>query len=136
MIASATTVGDGVGSFQINSNSNTNSSSTEAKKPVLIQPTVTRTELKVSRSLNPDKVQTLSVRTNTGDLATIIVKKRDGKVSNNYQSNEPPRTSQAYYDVSNQFSRGEVRRGFFGPMQVVEKKDHVSFHYNTIYKIL
>lgn len=112
MIVSATSVGDGVGSFQINSNSNTSSSTTaEIKKPkaVLIQPTVTRTELKVSRSLNPDKVQTLSVRTNTGDLATIIVKKRDGKVAP--FSNEPPKTSQPYYDVSNQFSRGEVRRG-------------------------
>lgn len=80
----------------------------------IFKPAVTRTELKVSRSLNPDNVQTLNVRTNNGGLATIIVKKRDGKTSVN---NEP---RQAFYDVSNQFSRGEVRRGFFGPVQVLD----------------
>ncbi|CAO1436051.1 unnamed protein product [Diamesa serratosioi] len=71
----------------------------------------------VSRSLNPDNVQSLNVRTNSGGVATIIVKKRDGKSSIN---NEP---RQALYDVSNQFSRGAVRRGLFGPIQVLERLD-------------
>lgn len=104
----------GVGTFTVTQDSKTN----EATVPKSIfKPAVTRTELKVSRSLNPDNVQTLNVRTNTGGLATIIVKKRDGKSSVN---NEP---RQAFYDVSNQFSRGEVRRGLFGPVQVVERLD-------------
>ena len=101
----------GTGSFTVTKDSKIN----DATVPkTIFKPAVTRTELKVSRSLNPDNTQTLNVRTNNGGLATIIVKKRDGKTSVN---NEP---RQAFYDVSNQFSRGEVRRGLFGPVQVVE----------------
>jgi hypothetical protein len=111
----------GTGSFTVtkDSNINTNGEAPAATTvpKTIFKPSVTRTELKVSRSLNPDNVQTLNVRTNSGGLATIIVKKRDGKSSVN---NEP---RQAYYDVSNQFSRGEVRRGLFGPVQVVERLD-------------
>lgn len=105
----------GIGSFTVTKDSSNNNEAT-VPKPIF-KPAVTRTELKVSRSLNPDNVQTLNVRTNNGGLATIIVKKRDGKTSVN---NEP---RQAYYDVSNQFSRGEVRRGLFGPVQVLERLD-------------
>lgn len=104
----------GTGSFTVTKDNNSNDST--APKTIF-KPAVTRTELKVSRSLNPDSVQTLNVRTNNGGVATIIVKKRDGKSSVN---NEP---RQAYYDVSNQFSRGEVRRGLFGPVQVVDHFD-------------
>lgn len=104
----------GTGSFTVSKESITNDAT--ATKTVF-KPAVTRTELKVSRSLNPDNVQTLNVRTNNGGLATIIVKKRDGKSS---EKNEP---RQAFYDVSNQFSRGEVRRGLFGPVHVVERLD-------------
>lgn len=109
----------GTGSFTVtkDSNINTNSDTATTVPKTIFKPTLTRTELKVSRSLNPENVQTLNVRTNSGGVATIIVKKRDGKSSVN---NEP---RQAYYDVSNQFSRGEVRRGLFGPVQVVERLD-------------
>lgn len=104
----------GTGSFTVTKDGNNNEAT--VPKPIF-KPSVARTELKVSRSLNPDNVQTLNVRTNNGGLATIIVKKRDGKSSVN---NEP---RQAFYDVSNQFSRGEVRRGLFGPVQVLERLD-------------
>ncbi|KAG5897156.1 hypothetical protein JTB14_020885 [Gonioctena quinquepunctata] len=42
-------------------------------------PTVTRTELKVSRSLNPEDTQTLNVMTRDGSVAQLIVKRRDSK---------------------------------------------------------
>ncbi|CAO1434526.1 unnamed protein product [Diamesa hyperborea] len=114
---------NGIGKVTVNSNSNINiynSSSSGGSSIVpkkILKPTLTRAELKVSRSLNPDNVQSLNVRTNSGGVATIIVKKRDGKSSIN---NEP---RQALYDVSNQFSRGAVRRGLFGPIQVLERLD-------------
>ncbi|XP_026677546.1 LOW QUALITY PROTEIN: uncharacterized protein LOC103506764 [Diaphorina citri] len=37
-----------------------------------------RTSLHVARSLNPESTENLSVKTKSGDLATIIVKKREG----------------------------------------------------------
>lgn len=40
---------------------------------------VTRTALHVARSLDPDATETVNVRTRTGDIATLIVRKRDGK---------------------------------------------------------
>ncbi|XP_058448252.1 uncharacterized protein LOC131428364 [Malaya genurostris] len=44
-----------------------------------LRPTFTRTELKVARSLDPDNVQKLNVRSNNGRMVEIIVKKRDEK---------------------------------------------------------
>lgn len=43
------------------------------------KPTITRTQLRVSKSLNPEDMQELNVRSNNGGFATILVKKRDGK---------------------------------------------------------
>lgn len=61
-------------------------SDTSVKPPV----TVTRTELKVSRSLNPEDTQTLNVMTRDGSVAQLIVKRRDSKArttpTQNYQS--------------------------------------------------
>ncbi|KAH0998997.1 hypothetical protein HUJ04_000378, partial [Dendroctonus ponderosae] len=37
----------------------------------------TRTELKVSRSLNPESIQTLNVMTRDGNVAQLIVKRKD-----------------------------------------------------------
>lgn len=102
----------GTGSFTVTKFNATNEAITSK---INFKPAVTRTELKVSRSLDPDKVQTLNVRTNTGGLATIIVKKRDGKSTVN--------NGQPFYDVSNQYSRGEVRRGLFGPVHVERQED-------------
>ena len=41
--------------------------------------TYTRAELKVSRSLNTDNIQTLNIMTKDGSIAQLIVKKRDRK---------------------------------------------------------
>lgn len=109
----------GTGSFivsAVNTDDANHSETNTAKPKTIFRPAYTRAELKVSRSLNPDSMQTLNVRTNNGGVATILVKKRDGKSSLNTE----PRTS-AFYDASNQFSRGEVRRGLFGPTQVLER---------------
>lgn len=40
-------------------------------------PVHTRTELKVSRSLNPDATQTLNVMTKDGNVAQLIVKRKN-----------------------------------------------------------
>lgn len=109
----------GTGSFivsAINTDEANHSEINTAKPKTIFRPAYTRAELKVSRSLNPESMQTLNVRTNNGGIAQILVKKRDGKTS----LNNEPRTS-AFYDASNQFSRGEVRRGLFGHSQVVER---------------
>lgn len=50
-------------------------SSAEEVKPMA----VTRTELKVSRSLDPSNMQTVNVLTKDGSVAQLIVKRRDGK---------------------------------------------------------
>ena len=42
---------------------------------------VTRTTLHVARSLDPDSMETVNVRTRNGDIATLIVRKRGGKSS-------------------------------------------------------
>lgn len=42
---------------------------------------VTRTMLHVARSLDPESMETVNVRTRTGDIATLIVRKRGGKSS-------------------------------------------------------
>ncbi|XP_075232411.1 uncharacterized protein LOC142330837 isoform X2 [Lycorma delicatula] len=47
---------------------------------------VTRTALHVARSLDPDAMETLTVKTKTGDVATLIVKKREGRHSYNNAS--------------------------------------------------
>ncbi|XP_050424879.1 uncharacterized protein LOC126835992 [Adelges cooleyi] len=40
---------------------------------------MTRTSIKVARNLDPSAMETLEVKTRTGDIATIVVKKRDGR---------------------------------------------------------
>ncbi|XP_053669934.1 uncharacterized protein LOC128720294 [Anopheles nili] len=55
-----------------------NASTPTNRTSTVVRPTYTRTELKVSRSLNPDAVQKLNVRSNNGRMVQIIVKKRAG----------------------------------------------------------
>lgn len=50
--------------------------------------TVTRTEIKVSRSLHPEDMQTLNVMTRDGSVAQLIVKRRDPKTKPNLQTTE------------------------------------------------
>ncbi|XP_050549144.1 uncharacterized protein LOC126910541 [Daktulosphaira vitifoliae] len=40
---------------------------------------MTRTSIKVARNLDPNAMETLEVKTRTGDVATIVIKKRDGR---------------------------------------------------------
>ncbi|XP_065095522.1 uncharacterized protein LOC135717389 [Ochlerotatus camptorhynchus] len=54
-------------------------SSPSEPKLRFLRPTYTRTELKVARSLEPENVQKLNVRSNNGRMVEIIVKKRDDK---------------------------------------------------------
>lgn len=49
------------------------------------RPALIRTELKVSRSLDPSKTETINVKANNGGYASIIVKKRNGNTRNYYQ---------------------------------------------------
>lgn len=48
------------------------------------RPSLIRTELKVSRSLDPSKTETINVKANNGGYASIIVKKRTGNNRNYY----------------------------------------------------
>lgn len=79
-------------------------------KSVIKPAQVHRTQLKVSRSLNPNDMETLNVRTNNGGQATIIVKKRDGKSSSNFL--QSPSTSQSTNGIV--LTREEARRRYAG----------------------
>lgn len=50
---------------------------TFAENAKIFKPTITRTELRVSRNLNPEETETINVKSNTGGVASIIVKKKD-----------------------------------------------------------
>lgn len=90
----------------------------------ITKPTSVRTELKVSRSLDPDKTQSIQVKSNTGGLATIIVKKRDGKSSN------IPRVS-AIYNIDNSISRGESQRAYRPSSTLLERVSSEQNNYQT-----
>ncbi|VEN51109.1 unnamed protein product [Callosobruchus maculatus] len=80
----------------------------ENKKTML--PTVTRTELKVSRSLNPEDTQTLNVMTRDGSVAQLIVKRRDGK-SKSQPKPQVPLTS-AYQNYYNEVDYENSRKSY------------------------
>lgn len=50
-------------------------------KHIVARPTLTRTQLRVSKSLHPEDMQELKVSSNNGGTATILIKKRDGKTA-------------------------------------------------------
>lgn len=58
----------------------------------------TRTSIKVARNLDPDAMETLEVKTRTGDVATIVVKKRDGRQRSAEPDMPRPVTSRANND--------------------------------------
>ncbi|XP_028155955.1 uncharacterized protein LOC135077943 [Ostrinia nubilalis] len=58
---------------------------TKAIRTTILPSRTTRTELKVSRSLNPHETQTLNVKTRQGHVTQLIVKKKDAK-STTHQS--------------------------------------------------
>lgn len=99
------------------------SSSSQLK--TITKPTSVRTELKVSRSLDPDKTQSIQVKSNTGGLATIIVKKRDGKSSN------IPRVS-AIYNIDNSISSSVESQRAYRPSSTLLER--VSSEQNNYYQ--
>ncbi|XP_059045178.1 uncharacterized protein LOC131840975 [Achroia grisella] len=56
-----------------------NMTTTKAIRTTILPSRTTRTELKVSRSLNPHDTQTLNVKTRQGHMTQLIVKKKDIK---------------------------------------------------------
>lgn len=56
-----------------------NTTTTKTIRTTILPSKTTRTELKVSRSLNPHDTQTLNVRSKSGHVTQLIVKKKDTK---------------------------------------------------------
>ncbi|KAH9644734.1 hypothetical protein HF086_003839 [Spodoptera exigua] len=65
-----------------------NTTTTKTIRTTILPSRTTRTELKVSRSLNPLDTQTLNVRTKAGHVTQLIVKKKDK--STTYASSTTP----------------------------------------------
>lgn len=104
----------------------TASSSRSVIKPAQVH----RTQLKVSRSLNPKDMETLNVRTNNGGLATIIVKKRDGKSSSNFfqSPSTSPASAAATATTGIVLTREEARRRYAGIAPVTTPASTVLHH--------
>lgn len=69
---------------------------------------VTRTEIKVSRSLNPEDTQTLNVMTRDGSVAQLIVKRRDAKSRQTVRRTENEKTDQKVDEQENQPEYGRA----------------------------
>lgn len=63
-----------------------NTTTTKAIRTTILPARTTRTELKVSRSLNPHDTQTLNVRTKSGHVTQLIVKKKDKSTTHHASS--------------------------------------------------
>ncbi|KAL0829469.1 hypothetical protein ABMA28_004231 [Loxostege sticticalis] len=63
-----------------------NTTTTKAIRTTILPSRTTRTELKVSRSLNPHETQTLNVKTRQGHVTQLIVKKKDAKSTTHHTS--------------------------------------------------
>ncbi|CAG5023670.1 unnamed protein product [Parnassius apollo] len=70
-----------------------NTTTTKAIRTTILPSRTTRTELKVSRSLNPLSTETLNVRTNTGHVTQLIVKKKDLKSTTHASTTTPAPTT-------------------------------------------
>lgn len=66
---------------------------TKAIRTTILPSRTTRTELKVSRSLNPLETQTLNVRTKAGHVTQLIVKKKDKSTTHHSSSTTPEPTT-------------------------------------------
>lgn len=69
-----------------------NTTTTKAIRTTILPSKTTRTELKVSRSLNPQDTQTLNVRSKSGQLTQLIVKKKDSKFTTSASTTPAPTT--------------------------------------------
>ncbi|XP_034832784.1 uncharacterized protein [Maniola hyperantus] len=89
----------------INADSSENTTTTKTIRTTLLPSRTTRTELKVSRSLNPHETQTLNVRTKSGHLTQLIVKKKDSKSTTLSSSTTPAPTTIAVRTTSTTTAR-------------------------------
>ncbi|XP_072929475.1 uncharacterized protein [Epargyreus clarus] len=69
-----------------------NTTTTKAIRTTILPSRTTRTELKVSRSLNPHDTQTLNVRTKSGHVTQLIVKKKDKSTTHSSSTTVAPTT--------------------------------------------
>ncbi|CAB3240659.1 unnamed protein product [Arctia plantaginis] len=76
-------------------------STTKAIRTTILPSRTTRTELKVSRSLNPLDTQTLNVRTKSGHMTQLIVKKKDKTTTYASSTTASPTTASLRTTVSN-----------------------------------
>ncbi len=84
------------------------------EKPRIFKPAVTRTQLRVAKSLNPEDMQELNVKSNNGGFATILVKKRDGK-----STNIPPQAEVFKFPDD----KGKVQNDTYVPVTKLERVD-------------
>lgn len=78
-----------------------NTTTTKTIRTTILPARTTRTELKVSRSLNPLDTQTLNVRTKTGHVTQLIVKKKDKSTTYASSTTLAPTTASLRTTVSN-----------------------------------
>lgn len=85
----------------------------------------TRTALHVARSLDPDSMESVSVKTKTGDLATIIVKKRNGRsgvnVANNFQPTDSESSHHALTGASDDKKSDKVDQNASTEIRFIEE---------------
>ncbi|KPJ17308.1 hypothetical protein RR48_08799 [Papilio machaon] len=70
-----------------------NTTTTKTIRTTILPSRTTRTELKVSRSLNPLTTETLNVRTKSGHVTQLIVKKKDLKSTTHASTSTPSPTT-------------------------------------------
>ncbi|VVC88769.1 unnamed protein product [Leptidea sinapis] len=73
--------------------SSDNTTTTKTIRTTILPSRTTRTELKVSRSLNPLDTQTVNVRTKAGHLTQLIVKKKDKTTTHGSTTHAPTTVS-------------------------------------------
>jgi hypothetical protein len=72
-------------------------------------PQMTRTQLHVARSLDPEGTETRTVRTMTGETATLIVKKRDSRNRSDFPSPVYVHPNSTRPDAKNRTAKSELR---------------------------
>ncbi|XP_053608171.1 uncharacterized protein LOC128673995 [Plodia interpunctella] len=70
-----------------------NTTTTKAIRTTILPSRTTRTELKVSRSLNPHDTQTVNVKTRQGHMTQLIVKKKDKSTTLHASTTVAPTTA-------------------------------------------
>lgn len=87
-----------------------NTTTTKTIRTTILPSKTTRTELKVSRSLNPHDTQTLNVRSKSGHVTQLIVKKKDAKTTT-VSSTTPAATTDSIrlFNATEVINKTEIR---------------------------